>query len=128
MFPDVITVWNQVSRNHTGGCTYQKTVISGVRCEVVYSKSPKKEGNDNTSSLNLFVFPDVMETDSKYIEPIQFKELGIKDSYFTFDTDTYVGIGEIESDKPSGDFFLIGEIKALKAMGNEIHHFEIKGS
>ena len=128
MFPHTITIWNQVAKTHTGGFTYQRTVISGVRYEITHSVAPKKEGETNTSLLNLFVFPDKIDTNSTYIDPLLFKDLAVKDNCFTFDTNTYVGIGDIESDIPSGEHYLIEEIKPVYAMGNEIHHFEIKGS
>ncbi len=128
MFPNTVTIWNQIAKNHTGGFTYQRTVISGVRYELTRSIAPKKEGTSNTSLLNLFVFPDKMETNSQYIDPIAFKELEFKDNYFTFDNNTYVGIGNIDSEKPIEECFLIEEVKPVQAMGNEIHHFEIKGS
>jgi hypothetical protein len=128
MFPHTITIWNQIASNHTGGFTYHRTVVSGVRYEVTHAKAPKKEGTSNTSLLNLFVFPDKIDSDSKYIDPELFKELTLKDNYFTFDNDTYVGLGDIDTDLPNGKHYLLDEIKPIYAMGNEIHHFEIKGS
>lgn len=128
MFPHTITIWNIIAKNHTGGFTYQRTVVSGVRYEITRSVAPKKEGTSNTSLLNLFVFLDKIDSNSKYIDSSEFKDLALKDNYFTFDTDTYIGIGDIESDIPSGEHYLIEEIKPVYAMGNEIHHFEIKGS
>ena len=128
MFPHTITIWNIIAKNHTGGFTYQRTVVSGVRYEITRSVAPKKEGTSNTSLLNLFVFPDKIDSNSKYIDSSEFKDLALKDNYFTFDTDTYIGIGDIESDIPSGEHYLIEEIKPVYTMGNEINHFEIKGS
>lgn len=128
MFPHTITIWNVIAKNHTGGFTYQRTVISGVRYEIIRSVAPKKEGTSNNSLLNLFVFLDKIDSNSQYIDSMEFKELALKENYFTFDNDTYVGIGDVDSDKPSGENYLIEEIKPVYAMGNEIHHFEIKGS
>lgn len=128
MFPHTITIWNVIAKNHTGGFTYQRTVISGVRYEIIRSVAPKKEGTSNNSLLNLFVFLDKIDSNSQYIDSMEFKELALKENYFTFDNDTYVGIGDVDSDKPSGESYLIEEIKPVYAMGNEIHHFEIKGS
>ena len=152
MFPHTVTIWNQIAKNHTGGTTYQRTVLKGVRYEVTLAKTPKKEGEDNASALDLYVFLDKVEaisyydggnsdTDYKnsedldagfsfstYIDPILFEKLESKKRFFTFDKNTYVGLGEINTDNPSGNCYLISDIKPVYAMGNKIHHFEIKGS
>ena len=94
MFPHTITIWNQVAKTHTGGCTYQRTVISGVRYEITHSVAPKKEGETNTSLLNLFVFPDKIDTNSTYIDPLLFKDLAVKDNCFTFDTKKAIYLAE----------------------------------
>lgn len=75
MFPHSITVWNQIASNHTGGFTYNKVFIDNVRYELTIAKQNTKEGETNTSLLNLFVFPDKIDTDSVYIEPKEYELL-----------------------------------------------------
>lgn len=128
MFPHSITVWNPIASNHTGGFTYQATIIRNVRYEHTIATQSTKEGESNASNFLVFVFPNEIDCDSKYIDPNSFKELSVKDGFFTFDTDSYIGIGEIETDSPSGECYSINSIKPLYALGNEIHHFEISGS
>lgn len=128
MFPHTITVWNKIASNHTGGFTYNKTFIDNVRYENTIAKQSTKEGESNASTLKLFVFPSEMKSDSKYIDSSLFKELESYKGYFTFDTDTFIGLGKIESDSPSGEFYSIDSVSKLNAMGNDIHHFEITGS
>jgi hypothetical protein len=128
MFPHTITIWNKIASNHTGGFTYHRTVVSGVRYEITSAKTSTKEGSSNTSSINIYVFLNKINNDSKYIDPELFKEMSLKDNYFTFDNDTYVGVGDIDNKMPSGKHFLLDEIKPVYALENEIHHFEIKGS
>ena len=55
MFPHSITVWNQIASNHTGGFTYNKVFIDNVRYELTIAKQNTKEGETNTSLLNLYV-------------------------------------------------------------------------
>lgn len=128
MFPHTITVWNQIASNHTGGFTYKKTIINNVRYDRTIAKQSSKEGETNASNLLLFVFPSEIKCNSKYIVPTLFKELENKEEYYTFDTDTYIGLGVIETDVPSGEHYSIESINPITAMGNDIHHFEIKGS
>ncbi len=128
MFPHTITVWNQVASNHTGGYTYQSTVIQNVRYEHTLAKKSTKEGESNESSFKLFVFPSEIQCDSVYIDPESFKNLESKVGYFTFDLDTYIGLGEIDSDIPAGEHYCIDSIYSPSAMSNDIHHFEITGS
>ncbi len=152
MFPHTVTIWNQVSKNHTGGATYQRTILKDVRYEITVAKTPKKEGEENTSVLNLYIFLDKViaasyydggnsDTDyqnssnldagyasSTYVDPILFGKEESKERFFTFDKNTYVGLGKIETDIPSENCFLISDIKPVYAMGNTIHHFEIIGS
>ncbi len=66
MFPHTVTIWNQIAKNHTGGTTYQRTVLKGVRYEVTLAKTPKKEGEDNASALDLYVFLDKVSSISYY--------------------------------------------------------------
>lgn len=128
MFPHTITVWNPIASNHTGGFTYQRTVIRNVRYEHTIAKQSTKEGESNTSNLLLFVFPSEIDCDSTYIEPLEFKELSSTIGFFTFDTETYIGLGEIDTDLPSGEHYSIDSVKPINAMGNEVHHFEITGA
>lgn len=128
MFPHSITVWNQIASNHTGGFTYNKVFIDNVRYELTIAKQNTKEGETNTSLLNLFVFPDKIDTDSVYIEPKEYELLEDKKGYYTFDTDTYIGLGKIDTPIPSGNSYSVDCVKPVHAMGNEIHHFEISGS
>ena len=128
MFPHTITVWNQIASNHTGGFTYERTIINNVRYEHTIAKQSTKEGESNASSIKLFIFPTEIQCDSIYIEPTTFKELELKTGYFTFDTDTYIGLGTIETDLPSGEHYSIDSVKPEYAMGSDIHHFEITGS
>lgn len=128
MFPHAITVWNQIASNHTGGFTYHRTVIKNVRYEHTIAKQSTKEGESNASNLLLFVFPAEMVSDSSYIEPESFKALEEHKGNFTFDTDTYIGLGEIATDLPSGEHYSIDSVTKVNAMSNDIHHFEIKGS
>lgn len=128
MFPHSITVWNQIASNHTGGFTYNKVFIDNVRYELTIAKQNTKEGETNTSLLNLFVFPDKIDTYSVYIEPKEYELLEDKKGYYTFDTDTYIGLGKIDTPIPSGNSYSVDSVKPVHAMGNEIHHFEISGS
>lgn len=128
MFPHTITVWNQIASNHTGGFTYHRTIIKSVRYESIIAKQSTKEGESNASTLLLFVFPTEMVSDSVYIDPESFKDLKEYKGVFTFDTDTYIGLGEIDTDLPSGEHYSIDSVTKVNAMGNDIHHFEIKGS
>lgn len=128
MFPHTITVWNQIASNHTGGFTYHRTIIKSVRYESIIAKQSTKEGESNASTLLLFVFPNEIDCDSTYIEPLEFKELSSTIGFFTFDTETYIGLGEIDTDLPSGEHYSIDSVTKVNAMGNDVHHFEIKGS
>lgn len=128
MFPHTITVWNQIASNHTGGHIYKSTVIHFVRYEHTLAKKSTKEGESNESNLKVFVFPSEIQCDSKYIDPESFKNLESKDSYYTFDLDTFIGIGEIDSDIPAGEHYCINSIYSPSDMSNDIHHFEIIGS
>ena len=128
MFPHTITVWNRIASNHTGGFTYQRTIINNVRYERTIAKQSTKEGETNASNLLLFVFPTEIECNDTYIESTAFKELVAKTGYYTFCTDTIIGIGEILTDSPSGETYSINSIKPIYAQGSEIHHFELIGS
>lgn len=128
MFPHTITVWNQVASNHTGGFTYERTIIENVRYEHTIAKQSTKEGESNASSLRLFVFPTEIQCDNIYIDPESFKQLKLKTGYFTFDTDTYIGLGVIETELPSGEHYSIDSVRPEYAMGSDVHHFEITGS
>lgn len=138
LLTQTVTLYNKQPESviENGGyvTTYAVTVLQGVRYVQQEGANTTASGGNTSDGLNLYIFPNQLQTSKKYVTPYEYNtalEADRGEMWTLQKGCDYVALGEQSDTKPSYEGeknrndFKISNVDIRRNPDGSIHHFEV---